>query len=263
MKKMYVSILVLGLLVILCSGCAPNHEKLSQKMTEAINSQDLEAALAFYADDAVVNSVSPEPFVGKEEIRAWLEGMFADNFHLEEEIVAVNDNVIIGHDTMSMDSMKFYGIDILTGTSEATIEDGKIKTFNFSWSDETLADLQSAPFVAPEDLIGAWSVGTHMKINEDGTVRVAEKIEDLSEPVSEEHPGSLGIWTYDGMVFTFLEYLDSAGENHEGLCEGQVGTYFVRWAGSDGDRLKFKPIEDPCGERYGGMMWGNWVSVSP
>ena len=86
--------------------------------------------------------------------------MFADNFHLEAEIVEVNENVVIEHDTMTMDSMSFYGIDTLTGTSEITVEDGKIKTINFSFSDETLADLQAAPFVAPEDLIGIWTVGT-------------------------------------------------------------------------------------------------------
>lgn len=263
MNKKLLSIIGLCLLVLLFSGCAAKPEDIALELAEAINAKDLDTVLAFYADDAVVTSVSPEPFTGKDEIRIWFEGMIADNFHLETEVIEVKDNVLIGHDTMSMDSMKFYGIDTLTGTSEVTFEDGKITTFNFSWSEETLADLQAAPFVAPEDLIGAWSVGTHMKINEDGTVRFAEKVDDLSEPVSEEHPGSLGTWTYDGMVFTFLEHLESAGEYHEGLCEGQVGIYFVRWAGSDGDRLKFEPIEDPCGERYGGMQWGNWGPISP
>jgi len=263
MNKKLLSIIGLCVLVILCSGCAASPEKVNEELTKAINAKDLEAALAYYAEDAVVTSVSPEPFKGKEEIRIWLEGMFADNFYVETEIVDVQDNVVTGVDTMSMDSMKFYGIETLTGYSTATIENGKVTTFNFSWSEETLADLQAAPFVAPEDLIGSWSVGTHMKINQDGTIRIADKIDDLSEPISEERPGSLGTWTYDGMVFTFQELLESAGEYHEGLCDGQVGIYFVRWAGSDGDRLKFEPIVDPCGERYGGMQWGNWAPVSP
>ena len=188
---------------------------------------------------------------------------YRDDFQiLDEEIVDVNDNVIILKDIMSMDSMTFYGIDTLTGTSEVTMEGGKIKTFNFSWSDETVADLQAAPFVAPDDLIGIWSVGTYLQINEDGTLRVADRIEDLSEPVSEEHPGSKQVWTYDGMVITF-QGIEGAGEGYVGDNCDQIGAYFVRWAGPDLDRLKFKPIEDPCGSRYGGMMWGNWAPISP
>lgn len=262
MKKIVV-VLGLCLLVVLFSGCAPKPEKISQEMVAAINAKDLETALSIYADDAVVTSVSPEPFTGKDEIRGWLEGMFADNFQiLEEEIVEVNDNVIILKDIMSMDSMTFYGIDTLTGTSEVTMEGGKIKTFNFSWSDETVADLQAAPFVAPEDLIGIWSVGTYMQINEDGTLRVADRIDDLSEPISEEHPGSKQVWTYDGMVITF-QGIEGAGEGYVGDNCDQIGAYFVKWAGPDLDRLRFKPIEDPCGSRYGGMMWGNWALVSP
>jgi hypothetical protein len=263
MNKKLSSIIGLCVLVMLCVGCAAKPERVVMELAEAINAKDLETALNYYAEDAIVSSVSPEPFTGKEEIRIWLEGMMADNFHLETEIVEAKDNAVTGYDTMSMDSMKFYGIETMTGTSEIAFENGKISALNFSWSEETLADLQAAPFVAREDLIGAWTVGTHMKINEDGTVRIADKIDDLAEPVSEEHPGSLGTWTYDGMVFTFQEHLESAGEEHEGLCDGQVGIYLVRWAASDGDRLRFEPIEDPCGTRNGGMQWGNWAPITP
>ena len=68
MKKIVV-VLGLCLLVVLFSGCAPKPEKISQEMVAAINAKDLETALSIYADDAVVTSVSPEPFVGKDEIR--------------------------------------------------------------------------------------------------------------------------------------------------------------------------------------------------
>ena len=257
---MLLSILGLCLLTILLVGCGAKPDEVALQLVDAINAQDLEGALSLFTDDAVVTSVSPEPFKGKTEIQGWLEGMFADKFQIEAEIVEVNGNIVIENDTMTMDSMSFFGIDTLTGTSELTIEDGKIKTLNFSFSDETLGDLQTAPFVAPEDLIGIWTVGTLMQFNEDGTLRVANKLTDLDLPVSTDHPGSLEIWSYDGMVIT-MEIVESVGE---GSCSpGQVGYYFVRWAGDDLNRLKFEPIEDPCGARYGGMMWGNWSSVSP
>ena len=266
MKKMLLSILGACLIVALLTGCGAKPDDVSLQLVDAVNAQDLEGALALFADDAVVTSVSPEPFSGKAEIQGWLEEMFADNFHLEAEIVEVNDNVVMERDTMTMDSMKFLGIETLTGTSEVTVEDGKIKTINISFSDETLADLQAAPFVAPEDLIGIWTVGTFIKFDEDGTMRAADKIADLDMPISEEHPGSTHIWTYDGMVITF----QGTGEAAEGTSEGytsctpdQVGVYFVKWAGNDLDRLRFLVIDDPCATRLMGMQWGNWAPVSP
>jgi hypothetical protein len=160
-----------------------------------------------------------------------------------------------------MDSMKFFGIDTLTGTSEVTVKGGKIKTINIRFSDETLADLQTAPFVATEDLIGVWTIGTVMEINTDGTLRVADKITDLDMPVSEEHPGSIQKWTHDGMVFTIQETSPGIGEGYTG-CTEEVGIYFVKWTGNELDRLRFTVIEDTCANRMMGMQWGNWAPVS-
>jgi hypothetical protein len=254
------------LLTILCvaallSGCGSKPDEVALELAEAVNAGDLEGALALFADDAVVTSVSPEPFTGKAEIQGWLEEMFADNFKLEARIEEVDQNRVTEHDTISMDSMSFYGIDTLTGRSEIYVEGGKISSLNFSFSDETLIDLQAAPFVAPEDLIGIWTVGTMMQINDDGTLRVASKLDDLDAPIDEAHPGSLEAWSYDGMVMT-LEIIEAIGEGTD-CAPGEVGTYYIRWAGEAGDRLKFKPIEDTCFTRLGGMQWGNWTPVSP
>jgi hypothetical protein len=254
-------LLVTGAVVL--AGCQAKPDEVATQLAEAVNTQDLDTALALFAEDAVVNSASPEPFTGKAEIQGWLEGMFADNFEIEIEIPEVKGDVVIEHDKMSMDSMRFFGIDSLEGTSEITVQDGKISALNFAWSDETLADLQAAPFVAPEDLIGVWTVGTFIQFNEDGTSRVADKIPDLSAPVDEEHPGVLEAWTYDGMVITF-QSIACAGEDcpAEESC-GQVGVFFVKWAGEDLDRLRFKAIDDPCAARRLGLQYGDWAPVSP
>lgn len=261
MNKKLLSIVGICLLIIVSlSACGAKPDEIALQLAEATNAQDLEGALALFADDAVVTSVSPEPFNGKAEIQGWLEQMFADNFQLEAEIVEVNGDVVVEHDTMTMDSMSFFGIEPLTGTSEIALENGKIKAINFSFSDETLADLQAAPFVAREDLIGAWTVGTYLQLNEDGTARVALKVDDLDQPVSEEHPGSLQAWSYDGMVLR-VEIVEVAGEST--CTPGQVGYFFVKWSGKDLDRLSFDLISDECGDRAGGMMWGNWAPMSP
>jgi hypothetical protein len=259
MKK-YMFVVLAACLVLLLAGCGPKPDQVALDLAEALNAGDLEAALALFAEDAVVTSVNPEPYSGKAEIQAWLEGMIADGFQLTPEIVEVVGNKVIESDSMSMDSMSFYGIETLTGQTELVVEDGLIQTMNFSWSEETLADLMAAPFVAPEDLIGVWSVGTYMKINQDGTARVAYKLDDLDAPVDADHPGSLEEWTYDGMVMT-MQVIKVFQEDGSGCSPDELGVYYIRWAGVDGDRLKFKPISDECGDRRGGLQWGDWRAV--
>jgi hypothetical protein len=261
MNKIKISLVCLFILVVLLAGCAREQpDVVALQLAEEVNNQDLEGALELFADDAVVTSVSPEPFTGKAEIQTWLEEMMADDFNLDAEIESVEGDTAIEKDTMSMDSMTYYGIDTLTGTSVVTVNGGKIKTLNFSFSDETLADLQAAPFVSPEDIIGVWTVGTLMQINEDQTLRVANKMVDLDVPVSDEHPGSFENWTYDGMVITF-QAEQAVGQGYS-CTPDQVGVYFVKWAGTDLDRLKFKVIEDPCNARKGGMQYGPWAPVT-
>jgi len=261
MKKRTALLIILSLITLALTGCQPDPSDVALKLAEATNAQDMEAAIALFADDAVVISVSPQPFTGKAEIQGWLGGMFADNFTIETKIVEVNGDVLIEKDTVSMDSMKFYGIDTLTGTSEVTVQGGLIKTLNFSFSDETLADMGAAPFVSPDDIVGIWSVGTFIQFNEDGTLRVADKLADLTEPVDEDHPGSFEKWTYDGMVITFQAVETGVGAMNP-CTPDQVGVFFVKWAGENLDRLKFMAIDDPCFARIGFFFYQK-LSNSP
>ena len=89
MKKiLYIlSLLLVAVLVTGCGGAKP--DEVSLHLVDAVNAQNLEGALALFADDAVVTSVSPEPFTGKAEIQGWLEDMFADNFQLDAELICL------------------------------------------------------------------------------------------------------------------------------------------------------------------------------
>ncbi|MGD2146166.1 MAG: nuclear transport factor 2 family protein [Anaerolineae bacterium] len=158
---------VVGLVVFLAGvvvlvGCQAKPDEVAMKLAEAVNAQDLDKASALFAEDAVVNSASPEPFTGKEEIRGWLEGMFADNFELEIEILEVSEDKVVERDRMTMDSVSALGVRSLEGTSEITVQDGKITELTFTFSEESLAELQVATANAIEP--------THADINfrEDG-----------------------------------------------------------------------------------------------
>lgn len=148
---------VLGVALLALTGCGAKPDTVAAKLAEAVNAQDLDAALKLFAEDAVVNSGGPAPFSGKEEIRGWLEGMFADNFHLEIEIVEVSEDRVVEQDTMTMDSLGELGLTSLQGTSEITVQGGKITALDFAFSEESAAELQIAILEA--------SVPTHANLS--------------------------------------------------------------------------------------------------
>ena len=135
---------LLSIVLLTLAGCGGSPETVATKLAEAVNAQDLDTALSLFADDAVVDTGGEAPFSGKEEIQGWLEGMFADNFTLEIEIVEVSGDKVVEQDTMTMDSVSALGLDALQGTSEITVQRGKIANLNFAFSDESAAELQAA-----------------------------------------------------------------------------------------------------------------------
>jgi hypothetical protein len=129
------SLFIAGLIAL--AGCQAKPDAVAMNLAEAVNAQDLDGALALFADDAVVNSGGPEPFTGKAEIQGWLEGMFADNFKLEIEILEVSGDKVVEKDTMTMDSLSALGLGSLEGISEITVQGGKITALDFIFSDST------------------------------------------------------------------------------------------------------------------------------
>jgi hypothetical protein len=162
------------------AGCQAKPDEVATKLAEAVNAQDLDAALALFAEDAVVTSTSPEPFTGKAEIQGWLEGMFADNFKVDIEILEVNGDKVVEADRITMDSLYPLGISSLEGTSETTVQGGKITALNFTFSEESLAKLP-VPISTAQDLVGIWHqtptnsfLGElYVQYKEDGTSRSA------------------------------------------------------------------------------------------
>jgi acetyl esterase/lipase len=137
-------VLAICIALLALTGCAAKPDAVATELAEAVNAQDLDAALKLFAEDAVVNTGGPAPFSGKEEIQGWLEGMFADNFHLEIEIVEVTGDEVVEQDTMTMDSVSDLGLGSLQGTSEITVQDGKITALDFAFSEKSAAELQVA-----------------------------------------------------------------------------------------------------------------------
>lgn len=118
-------------------------------MVERMNAGDLEGALAYWADDAVVYFYGLPPtgteiYQGKEQIRS----VFAENVssHLQWEIdirSIVGDEVSAQAKTWH-DFTRQLGVAPLEATEAYLIHDGKIVTYGWTVTEESLARLKPA-----------------------------------------------------------------------------------------------------------------------
>ena len=123
---------------------------------EALNAGDIDAALALYADDVVIKLVppippdSPDTYTGKAELRAWFEGLVAVNWKGELEILQVEGDTVTTKSRTWADPTRALGVAPLEATLVYAVQDGKIKGWTWTLSDESLAKLQAAMAALPE-----------------------------------------------------------------------------------------------------------------
>lgn len=147
MNKHLLLIISATLLLFALTGTAlaqaPDPLTVMEAYDLALEAKDIEGALALFADDAVLTTRQGR-FVGKEEIRTWLERLVTQNERIE-----VFGRQAAG-DTVTWQN-KFFRADLpaLTGApleanAEATIIAGKIKTFSSVLTDDSQARLDAA-----------------------------------------------------------------------------------------------------------------------
>ncbi len=120
-------------------------------LAEAVNAGDVDAAMALFAADAVVKLVGlppplhePDTYTGAEEIRAWFEGLVAQNFEIEVEILKVEGDTVTTETSTWSDPTRELGVAPLVATEVYTVQDGKIKGFTWTITDCSLAMLEGA-----------------------------------------------------------------------------------------------------------------------
>ena len=164
---------------------------------------------------------------------------------MEIDILEVSGDKVVEKDTMTMDSVSALGIASLEGISEITVRDGKITALNFTFSEASLTQLQSAatPAITLEDLVGAWrwdggeGIGlAEFRYYQDSTYEMIRYI------VDSETLWDAGTIEIDGSLVTFVSSEDSK------YCEvGQRGSYEMS-LGEDG-KLKMELVEEVCFRR--------------
>ena len=127
----------------------PDPAALIKSLVAALNAGNEDAAMAFYADDAVRTQQPPPSgqsgvWTGKEQIRGVVKGMIADHFSVElSNLKAVGDNVTYTC-TFYMDTYRQMCVAPLVVNEEAVFEKGKIKSQAVTITPESLAKIQAA-----------------------------------------------------------------------------------------------------------------------
>lgn len=124
---------------------------------EAMNAGDVDAAIAYFADDAVYKFVDPPPgvpdtFAGKDEIRGRLETLVAVNASMEVEIQQVDGDKVTALTKFADDGLKEMGVGFIEGIEEYTVQDGKITSYQWTMTEASKAKVAAAmpPPTLPE-----------------------------------------------------------------------------------------------------------------
>jgi hypothetical protein len=116
---------------------------------EALNTGDVEAAVAPYADDAVLDYGAFGSYEGKEAIRAQFEHEVSLNASFELSDFQVEGNTVRFKSRYTSVEMDALGV-TLEGNAVATIEGGKIRTISFATTEESMAAVQAAMAALPQ-----------------------------------------------------------------------------------------------------------------
>lgn len=144
------------LLILLgLSACQPTSveaqaESIVQSFIDAQNAGDVEGALAFLADEAVIKLVPPPVegddgiFTGKGEIRAWYETLTSLHGSGELSNVGVAGDEVTAIPTYTDESLKQIGVDSIDNEWVVSIQNGKIQGYTATLTEASLEELMSA-----------------------------------------------------------------------------------------------------------------------
>ena len=113
------------------------------------NADDIDRAMEFFADDAVVKQIPPPPppdpgvYTGKPQIRAWMEPQL-QQFHVTSRNRQVHGDTVTWEATVSGDMFRQMGIDCFEVTAEARVQGGKITSLTLTQTPESHSKFQAA-----------------------------------------------------------------------------------------------------------------------
>ncbi|MCL7454509.1 MAG: nuclear transport factor 2 family protein [Anaerolineae bacterium] len=113
--------------------------------TAALNAGDVDAALSYLGDDVQITPSPGMTFTGKEEVRGWYEGLVAANSQNTLGDCTVDGENVTCDLVFTNDDFQAAGIASVDGELVLVVRDGKIRTYTFNLSPESLAALSQLP----------------------------------------------------------------------------------------------------------------------
>ena len=118
---------------------------IQQEFDDIWNTNNLNAVMERFADDAVVRTVpalpgAPEQFVGKAQVRGFVQ-MLLLNFHVSSRNFHQDGDRVTWFATVSSDSIRAMGVPAMDADCEAVILNGKITSFVPVFTQDTLEKL--------------------------------------------------------------------------------------------------------------------------
>src|SRR5207249_9591443 len=109
----------------------------------ALNAHDGAAALALLADDAVVKTPSGNVYTGKQQIAAYVQGLFAQDYRAEvdSQQIQVAGNQVTSKGKVWLNDWRQLGIAPLESIAVATVEGGKISSLSATLTADSAARL--------------------------------------------------------------------------------------------------------------------------
>lgn len=115
----------------------------------ALNQGDIDTTLSYLAEDATVTIIPAGPdgdgvYNGHAEIRGWYETIVAGKGIATLSGCQVASETVTCLDTYADEGLKAMGVATLEGEWVATVREGKIQSYTFTTTDESLAGLMAA-----------------------------------------------------------------------------------------------------------------------
>jgi hypothetical protein len=113
---------------------------------EVFNAGDVEAAVAFFANDAVYNIIPPPPgvpgtYTGQDEIRGRITDIVALNAAIEIELRQVEGDKVTTLTRYVDDGLRGLGLTFIEGIEEYIVRDGKITSYTWTTTEESMSQL--------------------------------------------------------------------------------------------------------------------------
>jgi hypothetical protein len=247
----------LWIFAILVTACGPKPLDIINAWQESLNKGDVEAALSYLAEDIVANITPPGPdgdgiYEGKGEVRGWYETIVAGKGSGAMSNCQSNGDTYTCVSTYSDDGLKSMGVDFIEGDWVVVVHNGKIQSYTFTISPESLAKFPPPPpqlvepldgevlITTPETLVGRWVA----KSGDLSVLHIFQANGILVASVSGY--GTIGTGSY-----LFEDNLLKL-EDRTGDCMGIVGRYEVYGIYEGGELSKLRFVlngDDACAER--------------